>query len=98
MCLLVCPSHSPDLNPKEMLWNDFKRADHTRLPTNGSELKWFCKEECSKIPPERCPRSRATECTCLKSLLPNTFDHGFTYVSPQNCECLMDVFNKDVRN
>ncbi|KAF7647647.1 hypothetical protein LDENG_00168970 [Lucifuga dentata] len=37
-----------------MLWNDLKRAVHTRHPKNMAELKQFCKEEWSKIPPERC--------------------------------------------
>ncbi|XP_041663058.1 polycystic kidney disease protein 1-like 2 [Cheilinus undulatus] len=42
----------PDLNPTGMLWNDLKRAVHTRQ--NMGELKKFCKEEWSKIPPEHC--------------------------------------------
>ena len=54
LCLLEWPSQSPDLNPIEMLWNDLKRVVHTRHPKNISELKQFCKEEWSKIPPDRC--------------------------------------------
>ena len=45
---------SPDLNPIEMLWDDLKRAVHTRHPKNIAELKQFCKEEWSKIPNDRC--------------------------------------------
>ena len=52
--LLEWPSQSPDLNPIEMLWHDLKRAVHTRHPKNIAELKQFCKEEWSKIPPDRC--------------------------------------------
>ena len=52
--LLECPSESPDLNPIEMQWHDLKRAVHTRHPKNIVEPKQFCKEEWSKIPPDRC--------------------------------------------
>ena len=45
---------SPDLNPIEMLWHDLKRAIHTRQPKIIAELKQFCEEEWSKIPPARC--------------------------------------------
>ena len=51
--LLEWPSQSPDLNPIEMLWHDLNRAVHTRYPKNIAELKQFCKEEWSKIPPDR---------------------------------------------
>ena len=54
ICLLEWPSQSPDLNPIEMLWHDLKRAVHTRHPNNIAQLKQFCKEECSRIPPDRC--------------------------------------------
>jgi hypothetical protein len=36
-----------------MLWHDLKRAVHTRQSNNIAELKQFCKEEWSKIPPDR---------------------------------------------
>jgi hypothetical protein len=48
------PSQSPDHNPIEMLWYDLKRANHTRHPNNITELKQFCKEDWSKIPPDHC--------------------------------------------
>ena len=54
ICLLEWPSQSPDHNPIEMLWYDLKRANHTRHPKNIAELKQFCKEDWSKIPPDRC--------------------------------------------
>lgn len=47
-------SQSPDLNPIELLWNGLKRGVHSRQPTNVAELKQFCEDEWSKIPPERC--------------------------------------------
>ena len=50
--LLEWPSPSPDLNPIDMLWHDIKRAVHTRHPKNIAELKQFCNEEWSKIPPD----------------------------------------------
>lgn len=52
--VLEWPSQSPDLNPIEMLWHDLKKAIHTRQPRNLAELKLFCQEEWSKIPPGRC--------------------------------------------
>ena len=52
--LLEWPSQSPDLNPIEMLMHDLKRAVHTRHTKNIPELKQFCKEEWSRIPPDRC--------------------------------------------
>ena len=52
--LLEWPSQSPDLNPIDMLWHDLKKAVHTRHLKNIAELKQFCKEEWSKIPPDRC--------------------------------------------
>ena len=52
--LLEWPSQSPDLNLIEMLWHDLKRAVYTRHPKNIAELKQFCIEGWSKIPPDRC--------------------------------------------
>ena len=51
--LLEWPSQSSP-QPVEMLWHDLKRMVHTRHPKNIVELKQFCKEEWSKIPPDRC--------------------------------------------
>uniref|UniRef100_A0A803J9K4 Transposase Tc1-like domain-containing protein n=1 Tax=Xenopus tropicalis TaxID=8364 RepID=A0A803J9K4_XENTR len=51
--LLEWPSQSPDLNPIEMLWHDLKKAIYTRHPKNIAELKQFCKEEWSRITPDR---------------------------------------------
>ena len=45
---------SPALNQIEMPWHDLKRAIHTRHPRNIAELKQFCTEEWSKIPPDHC--------------------------------------------
>ncbi len=54
--VLEWSSQSPDLNPIEMLWHDFKQSNHARKPSNAAELKQFCKEEWAKIPPQRCER------------------------------------------
>lgn len=56
MSYLEWPSQSPDLNPFVMLWDDLKRAIHTRHPGNVTELQQFCKEEWNKIHPH---------CSCL---------------------------------
>ena len=62
--LLEWPSQRPDLNPTEMLWYDLKRVIKTRHPKN--KLKQFCKEEWSKIPPDRCA---GLICNYLKHLV-----------------------------
>ena len=43
------PSHSPDLNPIEMLGKDLKWTVHAKKPTNIPELRLFCKEDWAKI-------------------------------------------------
>lgn len=45
-------TQSPDLNPREILWNNLKREIHTRHPKIMAELKQFCEEEWFKVPPE----------------------------------------------
>ncbi len=49
---LEWPNQSPDLNPIEMLWHDFKHSIHARKPSNVAELKQFCKEW-AESPPQR---------------------------------------------
>ncbi|KAK3533287.1 hypothetical protein QTP70_014310 [Hemibagrus guttatus] len=56
MNTLEWPSQSPDLNPIEMLWHDLKKVVRARKPSNVAELQQFCKDECAKIPPQRCNR------------------------------------------
>ena len=45
---------SPDLNPIEHLWRDLKTAVRRRRSSNLRHLEQLAKEECSKIPVERC--------------------------------------------
>ncbi len=63
--VLEWPSQSPDLNPIEMLWHDLKQSFHVRKPSNVAELKQFCKEEWTKIPPQRCERLITSYHKCL---------------------------------
>ncbi|KAK3559223.1 hypothetical protein QTP86_008366 [Hemibagrus guttatus] len=56
MKTLEWPSQSPDLNPIEMLWHDFKKVVHSQKPSNVAELQQFCRDEWAKIPPQRCNR------------------------------------------
>ncbi|KAF7644156.1 hypothetical protein LDENG_00226760 [Lucifuga dentata] len=52
-----------------MLWNDLKRAIHTRHPKNMAELKQFCKEEWSKIPPQHCAGLISSYWKCLVEVI-----------------------------
>ncbi|KAK1798567.1 hypothetical protein P4O66_006856 [Electrophorus voltai] len=52
--VLRWPSQSPDLNPIEHLWKEFKRKVHKRCPKNLDNLKKICMEEWVKITPETC--------------------------------------------
>lgn len=52
ICVLEWLSHSPDLNPIEMLWNDLRKAIHQRHPRNMTDLKQFCQQEWAKISTE----------------------------------------------
>ena len=54
--VLEWPSQSPDLNPIEHLWRDLKMAVHRRFPSNLMELERCCKEECAKLPKDRCAK------------------------------------------
>ncbi|XP_031762398.1 carcinoembryonic antigen-related cell adhesion molecule 5-like [Xenopus tropicalis] len=49
--VLEWSSHSPDLNPIEMLWGDLKRAVHAINPSNISQVKEFCIEEWGPLTP-----------------------------------------------
>lgn len=64
--LLEWPSQSPDLNPIEVLSPDLRRAIHSRHPKNIAELKQFCRDEWSKVPPARCS---GQVCNCRKCLV-----------------------------
>lgn len=52
--VLEWPSQSPDLNPIENLWSEFKRMIHRRKPQNLTELETVCNEEWLNITPEYC--------------------------------------------
>lgn len=104
LCIKVNPPQTgPDLNPIELL-NDLKRGVHTRHPINVSELKQFCEEEWSKIPPEHCAglihsyQKHSIKVIAAEGGLTRYSLQGFTYFFLQNCECVMGVFNKDARN
>ena len=43
------PSHSPDLNPFENLWNTLKDKVHKWNPQNIKQLEELCKEEWGKV-------------------------------------------------
>jgi hypothetical protein len=83
ICLLEWPS--PDFNPIEMLWHDLKRAVHTRNSKNIAERKQFCKEEWSKIPPDRCEGLICNYRKCLVEVIAakvgssSYYIQGFTY-------------------
>jgi hypothetical protein len=53
-----------------MLWHDLKRAVHTRHPKNIAELKQFCKEEWSEIPPDRRSDPQIQKTFGLRLMLP----------------------------
>lgn len=48
------PSHSADLNPIENLFNLWKRKVELRFPKNLQQLRQYCMEEWSAIPPIQC--------------------------------------------
>lgn len=50
---LEWPSPGLDLNPTEMLWCDLERAGGVIGLANVAELKPFCREERTKLPPQR---------------------------------------------
>ena len=93
--LLEWPSQSPDLSLREMLWHDLKRAVHTRHPKNIAELKEFCKEEWSKIPPDRCAGLICNYRKHLVDVQPVTKCKGSHTFSTLHCECLHNVFNEN---
>lgn len=50
--VLEWPSHFPDLNITENLWEDLKDAGHVRQPMNIAGLA-FCEQDWVKIPKRR---------------------------------------------
>ncbi|KAF2346557.1 Transposase Tc1-like [Trinorchestia longiramus] len=54
--ILKWPSQSPETNPIENLWREFKLKIQKRGPNNITELKEICHEEWNKITPETCKR------------------------------------------
>ena len=85
-----------------MLWPDLKRVVNTRHPKNIAELKQFCKEEWSKIPPDRCAglicnyRKRLVEVIAAKGGSTSYYKGSHTF-STLHCECLHGVFNEDMK-
>ena len=73
-------------------------AVHTRHPKNIAELKQFCKEEWSKMPPDRCAGLIRNYRKCLVEVI--AAKGGSTRVHilfPPCTECLHGVFNKDIK-
>lgn len=52
--MLECPNQSSDLNPIEILRQDFKIPVLRCSPSNLTELELFCKEEWPKIAVSGC--------------------------------------------
>ena len=42
-------AQSPDQNPIDNLWQDFKIAVHRHFPSNQTKLELFCKKEWANI-------------------------------------------------
>uniref|UniRef100_A0A8C4RNL8 Transposase n=1 Tax=Erpetoichthys calabaricus TaxID=27687 RepID=A0A8C4RNL8_ERPCA len=67
--VLEWPSQSPDLNPIEHLWRDFKMAVHRRFPSNLMEFERCCKEEWAKLAKDRCAKLVASYSTRLEAVI-----------------------------
>ncbi|KAG2466070.1 TC1A transposase, partial [Polypterus senegalus] len=67
--VLEWPSQSPDLNPIEHLWRDFKMAVHQRFPSNLTEIEWYCKEEWAKLAKDRCAKLVASYSKRLEAVI-----------------------------
>ncbi len=52
--VLDWPANSLDLNPKENLWDIFKRKMRNKRPKNTDELKATVKETWASMPPQQC--------------------------------------------
>lgn len=69
--VLEWPSQSPDLNPIEHLWKQFKIQVHARNPLNLNELKTICQEEWSKISTDFCKHLITTYPKRLAAVIAN---------------------------
>ncbi|KAG2459283.1 TC1A transposase, partial [Polypterus senegalus] len=67
--VLEWPSQSPDLNPIEHLWKDFKMFVHRRFPSNLMELERCCKEEWAKLAKDRCAKLVASYSKRLEAVI-----------------------------
>ncbi len=67
--VLEWPSQSPDLNPIEHLWRDLKMAVHQCSPSNLMELERSWKEECEKLPKNRCAKHVASYSKRLEAVI-----------------------------
>ena len=95
--VLEWPSQSPNLNPIENLWREFKLGVAMRQPRNLKDLERICKEEWTKGPPKSVQTCWKTTTNIWPLCLP-------TKVSPPSIKsyCSMDqiliIFSHEIRN
>jgi transposase len=58
-----------DLNPIEHLLRDLKIAVQQHSPSNLTELKGICREECEKLPKYRCAKLVASNPRRLNAVI-----------------------------
>ncbi|CDQ73994.1 unnamed protein product [Oncorhynchus mykiss] len=67
--VLEWPSQSPDLNPIEHLWRDFKIAVQRCSPSKLTDLERICREKWEKLPNYRCAKIVASYPRRLKAVI-----------------------------
>ncbi len=80
------PAQSPDLNPIENLWGDFKNAISKAKPRNAEELWYVVQLSWSGIPVNRCLTSMQHRCEAVFR------NHGYT------TKCLFSHYHKKAKS